>query len=67
MQWSPRSDRPHTKPTGSQASGQGEGKCEMLWVGDVGDWGGVVCEEGGGEIGEGRSTWAMALWKWLGS
>ena len=37
----------------------------MLWVGDVGDWRGVVCAEGGGEIGEGRSTWA--LWKWLGS
>ena len=45
--------------------GQGVGRCEMLWVGDVGDWRGVVCEEGGGEIGEGRSTWA--LWKWLGS
>ena len=37
----------------------------MLWVGDVGDWRGVVSAEGGGEIGEGRRTWA--LWKWLGS
>ena len=37
----------------------------MLWVGDVGDWRGVVCAEGGGEIGEGRSTWT--LWKCLGS
>ena len=37
----------------------------MLWMGDVGDWRGVVCAEGGGEIGEGRSTWA--LWKWLGN
>ena len=45
--------------------GQGVGRCEMLWVGDVGDWGGALCAEGGGEIGEGRTTWA--LWKWLGS
>ena len=45
--------------------GHGVGRCEMLWVGDVGDWRGVVCAEGGGEIGEGRRTWA--LWKWLGS
>ena len=37
----------------------------MLWMGDVGDWRGVVCAEGGGEIGEGRSTWT--LWKWLRS
>ena len=45
--------------------GQSVGSCEMLWVGDVGDWRGVVCAEGGGEVGEGRSTWV--LWKWLGS
>ena len=50
----------------------------MLWVGDVGDWRGVACAEGGVEIGEDwggvpghcRNGWgvgfASSAWELLG-